>query len=70
MSLRWLLRPSDPVRYHIVFSARRSLANEPVDAAEAAVPVAWVLCGALTYTAWDRMTERNAGENVEKMLIV
>ncbi|OAL44511.1 hypothetical protein IQ07DRAFT_241952 [Pyrenochaeta sp. DS3sAY3a] len=43
---------------------------ERPNAAEAAVPVAWVLCGALTYTAWNRMTERNAGENVEKMLIV
>lgn len=38
--------------------------------AEAAVPVMWAVCGALTYTAWNRMTERNAGENVEKLLIV
>ncbi len=30
----------------------------------------WAVCGALTYTAWNRMTERSAGENVEKLLIV
>ncbi|KAF1939263.1 hypothetical protein EJ02DRAFT_259710 [Clathrospora elynae] len=39
-------------------------------AAEAAVPVMWAVCGLLTYTAWNRMSERTAGENVEKLLIV
>lgn len=40
-----------------------------LDAAEAAVPVMWAVCGALTYTAWNRMDERNAGD-AEKLLIV
>jgi len=38
--------------------------------AEAAVPVMWAACGVLTYAAWNRMSERSAGENVEKLLIV
>jgi hypothetical protein len=38
--------------------------------AEAAVPVIWAACGVLTYAAWNRMSERSAGENVEKLLIV
>lgn len=41
-----------------------------VDATEAAVPVMWAVCGALTYTAWNRMDERTAGGNVEKLIIV
>jgi hypothetical protein len=39
-------------------------------AAEAAVPVMWAVCGALTYTAWNRMDSNNASGNVEKLLIV
>jgi hypothetical protein len=39
-------------------------------ATEAAVPIMWAVCGALTYTAWNRMDARNAGGNVEKLLIV
>ncbi|KAH7068425.1 hypothetical protein FB567DRAFT_588654 [Paraphoma chrysanthemicola] len=42
---------------------------ERPNAAEAAVPVMWAVCGALTYTAWNRMDERNAGD-AEKLLIV
>jgi len=38
--------------------------------AEAAVPVMWAVCGALTYAAWNRMDQRTAGDNVEKLLIV
>ncbi|KAI4673157.1 uncharacterized protein J4E78_001664 [Alternaria triticimaculans] len=38
--------------------------------AEAAVPVMWAACGVLTYAAWNRMSERSAGENIEKLLIV
>jgi hypothetical protein len=30
----------------------------------------WAVCGALTYTAWNRMDAHNAGGNVEKLLIV
>jgi hypothetical protein len=30
----------------------------------------WAACGVLAYTAWNRMSERTAGENVEKLLIV
>lgn len=43
---------------------------ERPSATEVAVPVMWVLCGALGYTAWNRMTERTAGQHVEKLLIV
>ena len=46
-----------------------SQAERPSNA-EAAVPLLWIVCGALTYTAWNRMEERTAGENVEKLLIV
>lgn len=41
-----------------------------LDTAEAAVPLLWAVCGALTYTAWNRMDQKNAGGNVEKLLIV
>ncbi|KAL6711403.1 hypothetical protein ACN47E_004337 [Coniothyrium glycines] len=43
---------------------------ERPNAAEAAVPVMYALGAALTYAAWNRMTERNAGGNVEKLIIV
>ena len=43
---------------------------ERPNTAEAAVPVMWAVCGALTYTAWNRMEARTAGDNVEKLLIV
>ncbi|KAH3999205.1 hypothetical protein HBI56_083830 [Parastagonospora nodorum] len=43
---------------------------ERPNATEAAVPVMWAVCGALTYTAWNRMDERTAGGNVEKLIIV
>ena len=46
------------------------MTNIILDAAEAAVPVMWAVCGALTYTAWNRMSERSAGDNVEKLIIV
>ncbi|KAL5119804.1 hypothetical protein ACEQ8H_002165 [Pleosporales sp. CAS-2024a] len=46
-----------------------SQAERP-NVSEAAVPVIWAVCGALTYTAWNRMDQRNAGDNVEKLLIV
>lgn len=46
-----------------------SQAEKP-NAAEAAVPVMWAVCGVLTYTAWSRMSERNAQGNVEKLLVV
>jgi hypothetical protein len=42
----------------------------PAAGAEAAVPVMWAACGVLTYAMWNRMSERSAGENVEKLLIV
>ena len=38
--------------------------------AEAAVPIMWAVSGALAYTAWNHMSERTAGEYVEKLLIV
>ena len=38
--------------------------------AEAAVPIMWAATGVLTYAMWNRMSERSAGENVEKLLIV
>lgn len=41
-----------------------------LDGAEAAVPVMWAVSGVLAYTAWNRMSERTAGEHVEKLLIV
>jgi hypothetical protein len=41
-----------------------------LDAVEAGVPVLWAVCGALTYTAWMRMDERTAGDNVDKLIIV
>ncbi|KNG48593.1 hypothetical protein DDE82_004203 [Stemphylium lycopersici] len=43
---------------------------ERPNATEVAVPVMWAVCGVLTYTAWNRMSERTAGQNVEKLLIV
>lgn len=43
---------------------------ERPNTAEAAVPVMYAVGALLTYTAWNRMTERSAGENVEKLLIV
>ncbi|KAJ8104878.1 hypothetical protein OPT61_g10517 [Boeremia exigua] len=36
---------------------------------EASVPVMWAVCGALTYTAWNRMEGRK-GDEVEKLIIV
>lgn len=38
-------------------------------ALEASVPVMWAVCGALTYTAWNRMDGRK-GDEVEKLIIV
>lgn len=61
-------RPSTS-RTNVCLTHRNS-ANGLIGGAEAAVPVMWTVCGVLTYTAWNRMTERNAGENVEKLLIV
>ncbi|KAI8943329.1 hypothetical protein NX059_001346 [Plenodomus lindquistii] len=43
---------------------------ERPSAAEAAVPALWAVCGVLTFTAWNRMGERSAEGNVEKLLIV
>ncbi|EUC33073.1 hypothetical protein COCCADRAFT_37099 [Bipolaris zeicola 26-R-13] len=43
---------------------------ERPNATEAAVPVMWALCGALTFTAWNRVSERNPSHEVEKLLIV
>jgi hypothetical protein len=39
-------------------------------AAETALPVMWAVCGALTYTAWNRMDANNSSGNVEKLIIV
>jgi hypothetical protein len=41
-----------------------------VGATEAAVPLLWAVCGALTYTAWTRMGERGQKGEVERLLIV
>ncbi|EMD90534.1 hypothetical protein COCC4DRAFT_127864 [Bipolaris maydis ATCC 48331] len=43
---------------------------ERPNATEVAVPVMWALCGALTFAAWNRVSERNASHEVEKLLIV
>jgi hypothetical protein len=43
---------------------------ERPSAAEAAVPVMWAVTAGLGYAAWNRMSERSAGANVEKLLIV
>ena len=48
----------------------RSRANDAKGAAEAAVPIMWAVCAGLSYTAWNRMSERSADENIEKLLIV
>jgi hypothetical protein len=50
--------------------ADEQLTNNSLAGAEAAVPVMWAACGVLTYALWNRMSERSAGENVEKLLIV
>ncbi|KAF1927588.1 uncharacterized protein M421DRAFT_421428 [Didymella exigua CBS 183.55] len=42
---------------------------EKPSALEASVPVMWAVCGALTYTAWNRMDGRQ-GDEVEKLIIV
>ncbi|KAJ4354951.1 hypothetical protein N0V95_003360 [Ascochyta clinopodiicola] len=63
------------VRYNSSTSSTRaarmlSLAGqvEKPSLLEASVPVMWGVCGALTYTAWNRM-EGKEGE-VEKLIIV
>lgn len=43
---------------------------ERPSAADAVVPAIYAVGAALTYTAWNRMTERSVGNNVEKLLIV
>jgi hypothetical protein len=30
----------------------------------------WAVCGALTYTAWNRMDGRKGDDSVEKLIIV
>lgn len=62
-------RPSTFSHPRMSISRPQSLTFLP-GATEVAVPVMWVLCGALGYTAWNRMTERTAGQHVEKLLIV
>ncbi|KAF2818615.1 hypothetical protein CC86DRAFT_450427 [Ophiobolus disseminans] len=64
-------------RYHSSSSAsgaarviQMAAQAERPSAAEAAVPVMWAVCGALTYTAWNRMDATNAGGNVEKLIII
>ncbi|KAJ4993170.1 hypothetical protein SVAN01_01145 [Stagonosporopsis vannaccii] len=42
---------------------------EKPNALEASVPIMWAVCGALTYTAWNRMEGRK-GDEVEKLIIV
>ncbi|KAF2867790.1 hypothetical protein BDV95DRAFT_610691 [Massariosphaeria phaeospora] len=37
---------------------------------EATIPIMWLISGALIYTAWNRIDEKSAGNNVEKLLIV
>ncbi|KAL5395540.1 hypothetical protein PMIN06_007937 [Paraphaeosphaeria minitans] len=46
-----------------------SQAEKP-SALEAGVPVMWAVCGALIYTAWNRVEDREGNENVGKLLIV
>ncbi|CAI6332714.1 unnamed protein product [Periconia digitata] len=43
---------------------------EKPSALEATVPIMWAICGALTYTAWTRIDEKNDAENVDRLLIV
>ncbi|OSS43394.1 hypothetical protein B5807_11992 [Epicoccum nigrum] len=43
---------------------------EKPSALEASVPVMWAVCGALTYTAWNRMDGRKGDDSVEKLIIV
>lgn len=40
---------------------------EKPSALEASVPVMWAVCGALIYTAWNRIDEREGSENVGKV---
>ncbi|KAH9866889.1 hypothetical protein IAQ61_007478 [Plenodomus lingam] len=44
--------------------------TERPSATEAAIPALWAACGALTYTAWNRLSEESAGGNVERLIIV
>ncbi|KAF2785916.1 hypothetical protein K505DRAFT_157734 [Melanomma pulvis-pyrius CBS 109.77] len=37
---------------------------------EASVPVMWAVCGALVYTAFNRIDEKSGSENVDTLLIV
>ncbi|KAF2644037.1 hypothetical protein P280DRAFT_515011 [Massarina eburnea CBS 473.64] len=43
---------------------------EKPNAMEATVPIMWVLCGGLIFTAWNRIEEKSGQENVDKLLIV
>ena len=43
---------------------------EKPSAMEAAVPAMWAVCGALIYTAWNRVDEKSGVENVDKLIIV
>lgn len=45
-------------------------ANQALAAVEATVPAMWVACAALGYFAWNRMNERTAAGNVEKLLVL
>jgi hypothetical protein len=59
-----------PSTHTLHTSLKRLHADDAIGAAEAAVPIMWAVCAGLSYTAWNRMSERSAGENVEKLLIV
>ena len=48
----------------------RSITDKSQGALEASVPVMWAVCGALTYTAWNRMDGRKGDDSVEKLIIV
>jgi hypothetical protein len=60
-----------PSKLPLYYMLQDSIANNHcVGAMEAGVPVMWAVCGALTYTAWNRMDASNASGNVEKLIIV
>ena len=52
------------------YTSRKHVLTVLIAGAEAAVPIMWAATGVLTYAMWNRMSERSAGENVEKLLIV
>lgn len=70
MDLRTHCPPTSQQSKHSCIYIKERVLTVLIAGAEAAVPIMWAATGVLTYAMWNRMSERSAGENVEKLLIV